>query len=289
MMKIFTVFFVGFFFAISVMAKSIAVTVLAYSERIEEYIHTVDYHNTSKLSASSSSKASASGYRGAAVDGYGGAAAVAGYAASASSKSKLNATSETDYHEYEHSFSYVEYGELKKFTGDIRGELINSHQFTLTQSRPAPTKKNEAVYDIIARIKKGDFSNADYVLFGRLSDMSFNDSVYQVDNSMSNVILSLTLVAEFSLINTKTYQVVASFSAKGDGQDTKIITNGTYAAPNRPAVISQVSKSLGQDVFRQIEEQVLDQPYTNANVDKSPDNSVPSVDEHPKGGVIHFE
>jgi hypothetical protein len=290
-MKILATVFVGLVFVSPVMGKSIAVTDLAYSERLEEYIHTVDYHNTTKIAASSSSKAAASGYAGAAVDGYGGGAAVAGYAASSSSKSKLNASSKTDYHEYEHNFSYVEYGELKKFTGDIKGELINSRQFTLTQAKPAPTKRNEAVYDIIARIKKGDFAHADYVLFGRLNEMSFSDSTYQVSDSMTNIILSLTLTAEFSLINTKNYQVIASFTATGDGQDTKIITPGTYAEPNRPKVIALVSKSLGQDVFRQIEEQVFDQVSgepigRSSNFDSQSNNGIEPPPQKPKGVTV---
>jgi hypothetical protein len=75
---------------------------------------------------------------------------------------------------------------------------------------------------------------------------------------MTNFMLNLALTAEFSLINTKTYEVKASFTATGEGQDTKILTPGTYATPNRSAVVSQVSKTLGQDVFRQVEEQVFD-------------------------------
>ncbi len=307
-MKILATFFAGLVFVSPVMGKSIAVTDLAYSETINEYIHDIDYHNDSQLSASASSKSAANGYMGAAesgyggvaVDGYGGGAAVgghssavaAGYAQSASSKSKLNASSKTDYHEHEHSFSYVKYGELKQFTSDIRGALINSRQFTLTQGKIAPTKRNEAVYDIITRIKKGDFPHADYVLFGRMNEMSFNDSTYQVNNGMTNVILSLTLTAEFSLINTKTYEVIASFSATGDGQDTKIVTPGTYAAPNRPAVVSQVSKSLGQDVFRQIEEQVFDQvsgePNVNANFDSRQNNGIEPPPQKPQGVTVFY-
>ena len=284
----------------SASATTVAVTDLAYSNTVEGYIHTVDYHNDSYLSASSSSKSAQSGYMGAtergysaaAADGYGAAAAsgysgsaVAGYNSSASSKSKLTASSNTDYHEYEHSYSYVEYGELRKFTGDIKGELIKSRNFQLVQSKPAPIAKDESVYNIIARIKKGSFPNADYVLFGRVSDMNFNESVYQVSNSMSNQILGLTLVAEFSLINTKTYEVIASFTATGDGQDTKILTPGTFAAPNRALVIGQVSKSLGEDVLKQIDSQVFDRISTTGNKQTDPAYNIPPIQQE---GVVVF-
>jgi curli biogenesis system outer membrane secretion channel CsgG len=256
-MKLFKITLLFLFFS-KTMAATVAVTDLAYSNKVEGYIHTVDYHNDTKISASSRSRSSERAYAGAAADSYG-AAAVAGYSGSSSSRSKFKASSNTDYHEYEHSYSYMEYGELRKFTGDIKGELIKSKNFQLVESKPAPIAKNELVYNIIARIKKGSFPNADYILFGRVSDMNFNESVYQAPNTnMNNQILGLTLVAEFSLINTKTYEVIAGFTATGEGSDLKIISPGTFAVPNRSLVIAQVSKSLGEDVLKQIEEQVFD-------------------------------
>lgn len=255
-MKILATIFTGFVFASPVFAKSIAVTDLAYSDTIEQYVHTIDYQNSSKSSES------------------------------------LNRSSESDkthYHESERNFSYIQHGELKKFTADIKGALINSHQFKLVQAKSAPTKKDESVYNIIARIKKGDFPKADYVLFGRLSDLSFNTNTYQTDDSMGSSVLSMTLTAEFSLINTKTYEVKASFSAVGDGQDTKVLSPGTYAEPNRTAVVSQVSKSLGQDVFRQIEEQVFDDYSSsqNQNFDSRQNpNAMPPL-EKPEGVTVY--
>lgn len=261
-MKLFAIFVTSLMFISPVMAKSIAVTDLAYETTLEEYIHTVDFHNSSKFSESSSDSFS-------------------------SSRSRASSSDKTDYHESEHRFSYIEYGELKKFTGDIKGALINSRDFKVVQAKPAPTKKNESVYDIIARIKKGDFPHADYVLFGRLSEMNFNDSSYQVNDSMSNYTLGLTLTAEFSLINTKNYEIIASFSAVGDGQDTKILNPGSYATPNRAAVVSQVSKSLGQDVFRQIEEQVFDHlpRESDADYDARQTNSI-TPPQKPQGVMV---
>lgn len=260
-MKVIIAFLTGLIFVSPVMAKSIAVTDLAYSQTLQDYIHEVDYHNTSKLSGSESQRSSTESER-----------------------------SKTDYHEYEHNYSYVEYGELKKFSGDIRGALINSHQFTVVQAKPFPMKRHEGVYDIIARIKKGDFPNADYVLFGRLSDISFNNSTYQVNDSMTNVMLNLALTAEFSLINTKTYEVIASFSATGNGQDTKLLTPDTYATPNRSAAVAQVSKTLGQDVFRQIEEQVFDrvsgESMQNINAESRQNNPIEPPPQKPQGVTI---
>jgi hypothetical protein len=305
-MKNISALLISVVFANTATAATVAVTDLAYSNTVEGYIHTIDYHNDSHLAASSSSKSAASGYMGAtergygaiAADGYGGGAAVggysgaavAGYSASASAKSKVNASSNTDYHEYEHSYSYVEYGELRKFTGDIKGELIKSRNFQLVQSKPAPIARDESVYNIIARIKKGSFPNADYVLFGRVSEMNFNDSVYQVSSSMNNQILGLTLVAEFSLINTKTYEVIASFTSTGEGQDTKILTPGTYAVPNRALVVARVSKSLGEDVLKQIDSQVFDN-VPSGRINSGNEQAAPLDPEIPikPQGVVVFQ
>ena len=221
-------------------AAKVAVTDLTYSERVQEYIHIVDYHNKSSISASSSAAA--------VVNGYGGA--VTGH-------EELSGHSKTDYFEYEHSFSYIEASELRKFTGDIKGEIIRSKGFKLVQARPVTSDKPEKVYDIVGRIKKGLYKGADYVLFGTVSDMSFSNDTYKPENSSINTTTySLTLVAEFNLINTKTYEVIAGFSATGTGSDSKVISPGTYATPNRSLVVSSVSKSLGIDVISQLDEQL---------------------------------
>lgn len=221
-------------------AAKVAVTDLTYSERVQEYLHIVDYHNKSSARTSSSA-----------------AAVVDPYGAIMAEHQELSGQSRTDYFEFEHNFSYIEVGELRKFTGDIKGEMIRSKGFKLVQSRPVNSNKPENLFDIIGRIKKGLYKGADYVLFGTVSDMSFSNDTYHPENSAINSITySLTLVAEFSLINTKTYEVVAAFSAKGMGNDSKVITQGTYANPNRSLVVSIVSKSLGVDVVKQLDEQL---------------------------------
>ena len=116
--------------------------------------------------------------------------------------------------------------------------------------------KQPDVKDIIARIKKGEFPGADYVLFGTVSDIDFRQDVNELANTDSySAILGLTLVADFSLINTRTYEVKAAFSAMGEGQDVKILSGSNVAVPNRSKVIMEVSKTLGEDVARQLQEQ----------------------------------
>lgn len=167
-------------------APKVAVTDLAYQERVEEYIHTV--------SAQSNFQANP-------------------YSASASSS----------YDEMEATSSYIEQGELRKFTGDIKGEILRSGMFQLTQGTPYTAASKGDVYDVIKRIKAGNFKGADYVLFGTVSDIDFTRDINELANTDSySAVLALTLVADFSLINTKTYEITSAFTAMGEGQDTKL-------------------------------------------------------------------
>ena len=202
-------------------APRVAVTDLAYQERVEEYIHTV--------SAQSNFQAN-------------------GYAASASSS----------YDEMEATSSYIEQGELRKFTGDIKGEILRSGMFQLVQGTPYTASSKGDVYDVIKRIKAGNFKGADYVLFGTVSDIDFTRDINELGTADSySAVLALTLVADFSLINTKTFEITSAFTAMGEGQDTKLMNHrDVHISLNRPRVVREVSKALGEDVAQQLSEQL---------------------------------
>lgn len=218
------------------LSTTLAVTDLTYSKAVEGYIHEVDYKNksTSHLNTSTHGNFNTSG------GGYGGGVAA-------------DASSDTEYHEYENRYSYIEYGELRGFTGDIKKEILSSRMFELVQSRIVNIPKDETAFDIIGRIKNGDYSGADFVMFGIVNDISFSNNTYQSNSpGMRTNSYNLTITAEFSVIDTKTYQIISSFSAQGDGSDTKILSSGTSATPNRAMVVSEVSKTLGKDVFEKL-------------------------------------
>jgi hypothetical protein len=202
-------------------APKIAVTDLAYQERVEEYIHIV--------SAQSNYQAGV-------------------YHASGSSS----------YNEIESRSSYIEQGELRKFSGDIKGEILKSGMFQLVQGTPYTAKSKEDVFDVIKRIKAGHYKGADYVLFGTLSDIDFTRDITALANTDSySAILGLSLVADFSLINTRTFEITSAFTAMGNGQDTKLVNNqDVKVSLNRPRVVRDVSRSLGEDVARQLSEQL---------------------------------
>ncbi|MGL5632747.1 MAG: hypothetical protein ACRDD3_10340, partial [Azovibrio sp.] len=93
---------------------------------------------------------------------------------------------------------------------------------------------------------------------GSVDSIEFLQEANPIDHTDTvSYSLGLELVAEFSLISTKNYQVIASFSATGSGQDVKMLSSrGGRVKLNRGRVISEVSKSLGKDVIQQLEEQL---------------------------------
>ena len=202
-------------------APKIAVTDLAYEARVEEYIHAVSASNNFQASA-------------------------------------YNASGASSYSEFESRSSYIEQGELRKFSGDIKGEILKSRQFQLVQGTPYTSEAKGDVYDVIKRIKAGHFKGADYVLFGTLSDIDFTRDINALDHTSSySAVLGLSVVADFSLINTRTYEITSAFTAMGEGQDTKLVSSRDVRVNlNRPRVVREVSKALGEDVARQLQEQL---------------------------------
>jgi hypothetical protein len=253
-----------FFWASLAQAAKIAVTDLTYSERVSGYFHLVDYHNKSSARASQSDRER---------DSF--------ESSSASSGSSYSENSKTDYTEVESSYSYIEYGELRKFVGDIKGEILKSGEFQLTQAKPYTAKGSEKIYDIIARIKKGAYPGADYVLFGTVSELDFRDEVNPIIGTDTlSYTFSLSLVTEFSLINTRTYEVKAAFSATGEGQDVRVMSAGSRVTPSRGKVVSEVSKSLGVDVAEQLHQQIGGGAYQHGE---------PSIgNTMQEGEVMHF-
>ncbi|MEI7429382.1 MAG: penicillin-binding protein activator LpoB [Betaproteobacteria bacterium] len=222
-------------------SPKVAVTDLAYEERVSEYFKTVSASEKSSLRASGRESERESDY---------------GY--SRRSSGSVNAKSESNYYSNEGTYSYIESGELRKFTADIKGNIIKAGLFELVQGRPFTAKNNEKLYDIIARIKQGMYPGADYVLFGAVNSIEFRQEENPIinTNTISHT-LSLELVGEFSLISTRTFKIKSSFSAMGTGQDVKLLSSrGGRIVLNRGKVVSEVSKSLGEDVSRQLEEQL---------------------------------
>lgn len=218
------------FSALADVKPKVAVTDLAYEERVREYINVVDSTRNTNIDSTRDGR----------------------------SRDYSN-HSKTDYHKVEGTYSYINQTELRRFVGDIKGEIKKDGLLDLIQGRPYSGDPDfDNVHDIIARIDQGDFDGADYVLFGRVSDIQFADNVTNIQHTNTySKSLSLTVVGEFSLIDTKTLEIKAAFTASGEAKEMRLINSlDKKVTLNRAKLVRDVSKSLGIDVANQVAEQL---------------------------------
>lgn len=242
-------------------------TDLAYAQQVSEYFVAGAYQRSAQMSA-------------------GGSASHGMYGGSGSHS--MQASEQASGTFVAGRYSYIEQRELGGYTNDIKGALLQGTYFRLVQGKgfdagkpqnskaeqvlnqvqtgkmAAPQAQNQ-VANVTARIKKGEFAGADYVLFGVVSSINFTDALSPLQGTSSATRqYGLQLLADFSLINTRTYEIKAAFSAQGEGNDTKILSNrGDIAPPNRAKVISETSRSLAQSVYEQLAGQL---GYTDAHL-----------------------
>lgn len=211
----------------------IAVTDLTYEEKVSEYFRVVSASSKSSVNARASERETDSAY---------------------SSRSRYSAKQESSYYEAEGTYTYIDRGELRTYTADLKGALLKGGGVRLVQTRPYTGKPMEKIYDIIGRIKQGFYPGADYVLFGTVSNIAFRQEAMPLAmGSSATASLTLDLVADFSLINTRTYEVKAAFSASGSGQDTKIVSRaGDRVVFNRGKVMQETSKSLAESAYAEL-------------------------------------
>lgn len=248
-------------------APKIAVTDLAYAQQVSEYFVAGAYQRSAQMSA-------------------GGSASHGMYGGSGSHS--MQASEQASGTFVAGRYSYIEQRELGGYTNDIKGAILQGTYFRLVQSKgfdagkpqnskaeqvlnqvqtgkmATPQAQNQ-VANVVARIKKGEFAGADYVLFGVVSSINFTDALSPLQGTTSATRqYGLQLLTDFSLINTRTYEIKAAFSAQGEGNDTKILSNrGDIAPPNRAKVMRETSQSLAQDVYAQLATQL---GYTDAHL-----------------------
>lgn len=230
----------------------VAVTALTYEETVKEYFSVYRAHSKSSGSGS---------YRLREREGANGSY-------SASESERYRGSSESDVFAASGTLTYIERGELHKFTADLKGEMLKSGAYRLIQGKPVASKDMETLQDIIARIKKGLYKGADYVLFGTVSGIEWRqESMPMKGTDTVSATLSLDLTADFSLINTRTYEIKAAFSAMGSGQDVRLVQPGARVHMSRPKVMQEVSKSLGEDAALQLEEQFGHMGYGTTRIE----------------------
>ena len=223
----------------------IAVTDLAYEDQVSRYFSTYSSRETVDSRAASNQR-----YRDSDFGSSGSASNRESY------RSDRSVSAASGY------VTTIDRGELRKFTADVKGELLKSGSYRLTQGKPWTQTNTEKLFDIVDRIKRGYFPGADYVLFGSINNIAFRNEVNPIQGSnATNHSLTLELVAEFTLINTRTYEVKAAFSAAGDGTDARLVNlPGQTFSLSRGKVMQDVSRTLGQAVATEMESQFAPMP-----------------------------
>lgn len=168
-------------------APKIAVTDLAYAQRVSEYFMAGTYQRSSQMSAQGSQGGSHSHGM------YGGGGSYSG-------QQSMQASEQASGTYVAGRYSYIEQRELGGYTNDIKGAILQGTYFRLVQGKgfdagkPQPSKAEQVlnqvqggkmatpqaqpqVNDVITRIKKGEFNGADYVLFGVVSSIEFTDAL----------------------------------------------------------------------------------------------------------------
>lgn len=150
-----------------------------------------------------------------------------------------------------------EYGELRYLANPIRGLLIKSG-YKVVQARPAVATSNQGdeYFDIVKRIKAGDFGDADYVLYGVLAEISSTDNVSDIPGTKStSQQVTLEVTVDFNIVDSKTTQIVASFVASGEGKDVQIDGRDTGHKPSMAKLMKLASLDLAEDVRKHLADQ----------------------------------
>ena len=175
--------------------------------------------------------------------------------------------------------SHDQYGQLRSFSSAIRGLLIKSgYKVVLANTALSTVNQGDDFFQVLDRIKAGEFNGADYVMFGVLGEMSFTDNVDNIPGTKSiSQQIGLDLIVDFSLIDTKTYQVIASFLAEGNGKEVRIDGKGNGFKPSMAKLMKQASTTLAQDVGRHLADQsfvtsTIAEPDIGINYKRNPYN-----------------
>ena len=150
-----------------------------------------------------------------------------------------------------------EYGELRYLANPIRGLLIKSgYKVVQAKATVAALNQGDEYFDIVKRIKAGDFGDADYVLYGVLAEVSGTDNVSAIPGTKSSSQqMTLEVTVDFNIVDTKTTQIVASFVASGEGKDVQIDGRDTGYKPSNAKLMKLASLDLAEDVRKHLADQ----------------------------------
>lgn len=261
-------------------AQNIAVTDLSYKKEVREFFYfeaasaksseagASSYkasghdRSTSDYAASTSASATAAGGRN---YGYANANVNSSVAArqrndkafQVQANSAYASSSESSYVKTFGDKVRVQYSELMGMSGEVRGALIKAG-YKLVQARPSVAKAGETdqFFDIVGKIKDGQFAGAQYVLYGVVAAMEATGHRQPIPGTTNfNYKSELNLTVDYSLIDTKTMQAVAAFTATVTGDDNRIDGAQSTFKPSSAKMMARAATELSEEVQKKLYEQ----------------------------------
>jgi len=150
--------------------------------------------------------------------------------------------------------SKMEYGELRYLANPIRGLLIKSG-YKVVQAKPTVAMPNQGdeYFDIVKRIKVGDFGDANYVLYGVMTEVSMTDNVDDIPGTKSSSQqVAFEVTVDFHVVDTQTNQIVASFIASGEGKEVRIDGKDNNFKSSMAKLMKLASLDLAEDVRKNL-------------------------------------
>jgi len=175
-----------------------------------------------------------------------------------SGTASVSANSEFSYSKNYGTKRTISYSEIRGITADIKATLLKAG-YKVVQSNPVLTteKLGEEYLDLKARIERGDFGDAQYILQGNIINIDIRSTNDQIPGTSDYAYrLEYSLLAEFTLINTETFEVSAAFNAMGSGQDMYLGKHNAKFVPKMNKITKEMLVSFGREAEKNLYEQL---------------------------------
>ena len=176
----------------------------------------------------------------------------------------VSANSEFNYSKSFGTKRTISYSEIRGINADIKAAIIKAG-YKVVQAAPniAKDQQGDDFFDIRGRINRGDFGDAQYVLHGTIVNVDVRQTSDQIAGTSDySYRLEYSLLAEFSLVNTETLEVIAAFNASGSGQDMYLGKYNANFVPRMNKITRDLLVSFGQDAQKSLYDQL---PPLNKN------------------------
>jgi hypothetical protein len=172
--------------------------------------------------------------------------------------SNESSLSESSYSKQYGHKTRVSYKEIKGLMVDVRSALRNAG-YTVIRPKGMMAKKMAAgeLTTVNERIAAGDFGNAQYVMIPSVVDASVRETQEAIQGTSDyNNKFEMNLTVEFTMVNTDTQAVVASFNASGSGSDAYLGKAHVKHVPDIARAKREMLTSFGADARKKLMEQL---------------------------------